>query len=169
MPNDLEIHDEAGPADAAARILPGGRCVILLHALPDGSSHFDWLLETVIPAGEAETDEARTLAAFRSQHSPDALQRDSQAELHAIALHRRRYLHFEGPLGGNRGEVRRVRSGVIENVEMPSSQPAELTLGIRWDHAPGRPARSHVHRLLRDGADRDRWRLCCIRVESRAE
>lgn len=77
--------------------------VLLRHTLPDGSWHYDWMLETR-PGGPLTT--------FRVQHRPDALE-TRWFEAHRIADHRREYLTFEGPVSGERGHVRQLASGSL--------------------------------------------------------
>jgi hypothetical protein len=77
----------------------GTRCVLLLHQLPTGTWHYDWLLDP---------GESLPLIAFRTDvYIPDAASFDAVR----IDPHRRLYLDYEGPISGNRGEVRRVASG----------------------------------------------------------
>lgn len=82
---------------------PARAWVLLRHTLPDGSWHYDWMLETL--AGGP-------LVTFRVQHRPDAPE-TRWFEAERIADHRREYLMYEGPVSGNRGEVRRVGAGVV--------------------------------------------------------
>ncbi len=77
--------------------------VLLRHTLPDGSWHYDWMLETR-PGGPLTT--------FRVQHRPDALE-TRWFEAHRIADHRREYLTYEGAVAGNRGEVQQVSQGSV--------------------------------------------------------
>jgi hypothetical protein len=83
-----------------------GRMVVLLHTMPDGSSHFDWLLER-------EPEEAPAsggLLTWRVSRRPDEA---SPGCLWArrLADHRAEYLHYEGPVSGGRGDVRRLARG----------------------------------------------------------
>lgn len=81
------------------------RFVVLLHTLPDGSSHFDWLLER--PA--AEGGEPGGLMAWRLEQFPGA--RCAAVRAERMEDHRRIYLEYEGPVSGGRGSVRRVVEG----------------------------------------------------------
>jgi len=74
---------------------------LLRHTLADGTFHYDWMIQTA-PASDLLTfrcgvriDEAAT-DSFEAERLPD---------------HRQRYLAYEGPLSGGRGEVERVASG----------------------------------------------------------
>ncbi len=61
------------PASAFAVAVPSPvpRTVVLEHTLPDGSRHFDWLMEPAEPGPDA-TDEDRSLLAFRLAARVDA-------------------------------------------------------------------------------------------------
>ena len=75
------------------------RFVLLLHALPDGTSHYDLL----IGRGEA-------LAAWRLPAPLTGLPPEG-AEAVRLADHRTLYLTYEGEVSGGRGTVRRVDAG----------------------------------------------------------
>ena len=80
-----------------------GACVLLLHELSDGDSHYDWLIEPDRPADAP-------LLAFRIQDRIDlSIVPTFQAE--RIADHRRIYLAYQGPISRNRGRVRRLAEG----------------------------------------------------------
>jgi len=81
---------------------PGHPTVLLRHDTPQGPHHFDWLLD---PDGGDNSP----LLTFRVSQRIDRGPATFRAE--RIADHRRRYLHYEGPLTGGRGSVRRVASG----------------------------------------------------------
>jgi len=78
--------------------------VILRHDLPDGSSHFDWLLAVDDPP-------TMPLLTWRCTARPDVITRGGALALRRIEPHRIEYLDYEGPVSGNRGAVRRVASG----------------------------------------------------------
>jgi hypothetical protein len=82
-----------------------GRTVLLLHELPDGSSHLDWMIQ---PGPDHGGD--TPLVSFRV-----ALRIDSGEWGcflgERIADHRAAYLDFEGEIAGGRGRVRRVAEG----------------------------------------------------------
>ncbi|MBL9031995.1 MAG: hypothetical protein JNM80_09850 [Phycisphaerae bacterium] len=78
-----------------------GRAVLLKHTIPDGSWHYDWLVERAPGAA---------LMAFRVRDWIDgALGPGFEAE--AMPDHRRDYLDYEGEVSGGRGRVERVAIG----------------------------------------------------------
>ncbi|MFO0785891.1 MAG: ATP-binding cassette domain-containing protein [Phycisphaerales bacterium] len=88
-----------------------GRCVVLRHDLPDGTSHLDWMLE--------RRDPAAGLLSFRLSIGSD-VERPGVIEAERIGDHRREYLEREGPVSGGRGSVRRLAS--LEVVELVESE-----------------------------------------------
>jgi hypothetical protein len=78
------------------------RFVLLLHVLPDGSSHYDFLLER-----------GDVLAAWRLP-APLAELPPEGAEAERLKNHRMVYLTHEGDVSGGRGTVRRVDEGTYE-------------------------------------------------------
>lgn len=98
------------------------RMVLLLHTLPDGSSHYDWMIDPPTPrrrdaTGQADPD-ARDLLTFRVQERID-LPRVKEFSATRIENHRRLYLTFEGEIGPavakgpSRGTVKRVARGRV--------------------------------------------------------
>lgn len=88
------------------------RCrYVVLHHEGIAEPHFDFMFETS-PGSE-------TLRTFRLSIWPmtDSLNEQEAVEL---ALHRRAYLTYEGPVSGDRGTVRRVEEG-----EFDAQLPAE--------------------------------------------
>jgi hypothetical protein len=88
-PTDFSA-DQSGAADVL-------RYVVLHHTGID-KPHFDLMLETA---------PGSLLATWRLPRWPV----DEQLPIDKLAAHRRDYLEYEGPLTGNRGEVRRVLAG----------------------------------------------------------
>ena len=80
--------------------------VVLKHELPDGSTHFDWLLG-VDAAGE------RSLISFRTKERPDKHAENRWVNLDSRPDHRPEYLHTEGKLDGDRGTITRLARGEI--------------------------------------------------------
>jgi hypothetical protein len=108
-----------------------GRMVVLHHLLPDGSAHFDWLIHRpspessrpmrnpagvpAEPPGPLDPD-ARILLSLQTQSRPDD-PRSGVFAARQLPDHRAIYLTFEGPLSGDRGQVRRVAQGVVHRLE----------------------------------------------------
>lgn len=88
----------------AGRIASGmAHAVLLEHRLPDGSFHYDWMMErlpgsTLVTFRVGERIDLGEVVAFRATRLPD---------------HRAVYLTYEGPVSGNRGDVRRLAQGDI--------------------------------------------------------
>ena len=80
--------------------MPPLRFVILRH---EGINppHFDLMFES------SPGSDLRTFRCFEWPPNPGA-------DLLALANHRRAYLEYEGPVSGNRGQVRRVLSGTCQ-------------------------------------------------------
>ncbi len=104
--------------------------VLLQHDLPDGSSHFDWLIEPTAglppaPAGQARDPNERCLLSFRVL---DRIDRPNVELFPADRLHdhRRHYLTFEGVLppkaGQPRGSVRRVARGYVHDLAITTDR-----------------------------------------------
>lgn len=92
------------------------RTVVLRHDLPDGSHHFDWLIE---PADKVNPDptpspDDRVLITWRCTDWPPQHSRAAfhiQGNVVRLTPHRRLYLDYEGPISGGRGAVKRVAQG----------------------------------------------------------
>lgn len=74
------------------------RYVVLLHNCPDGTAHYDLMLE-----------EERALATYRFSDLPADR---SQIPLERIHDHEMRFLSYEGPVNAGKGSVVRVEAGV---------------------------------------------------------
>lgn len=116
--------------------------MILRHTLPDGSWHFDWLVES--PGLEA-------VPTWRTGHARPDDPGVEAFEARRIGEHRRLYLDFEGEIAGGRGRVERVAWG-----EVVDAQWGEGELVLSADFA-GRAARL-VGRLI----EVDRWRFVAL-------
>lgn len=77
--------------------------VLLEHTLPDGSLHFDWLIER--PRDQSE----HRMITFRCQIDPLADQNQPWIG-HRLPDHRAHYITHEGPVSNDRGAVRRLWS-----------------------------------------------------------
>lgn len=80
--------------------------IVLKHELPDGTSHFDWLLSVDAAC-------KKPLISFRVSERPDLLNESRWVDLDARPDHRPDYLKIEGKLEGDRGVVTRLASGSI--------------------------------------------------------
>lgn len=92
------------------------RAVILRHDLPDGTWHYDWMIERSIPDLEPRPGSGpeRRLLTFRLDPAPTPPPADpGGGPFEAVRLpdHRARYLEYEGPVSSDRGRVTRVASG----------------------------------------------------------
>jgi hypothetical protein len=96
------------------------RTVVLEHRLPDGDSHFDWMIERSGPG------EDRRLITWRTECRPD-LVLEFRGE--RIGDHRAAYLEFEGELSGGRGQVVRVASG---RVSWLCQDEREVRVRVEW-------------------------------------
>jgi hypothetical protein len=113
------------------------RFVILLHR-DDAGEHWDFMIE-----------QESTLATWKlpaDPADPDALPIQGTR----IADHRKRYLDYEGPIAGGRGDVSRVDEGTCD-VHLSSGREWQITLA-------GRRARGRF-RLERRDPDADAWTL----------
>lgn len=83
-----------------------GRMVLLRHDLPDGSHHYDWMLER---------ENGRALLTFRvgvRLDEPGCTRFDATR----LGDHRAAYLTYEGDVSGGRGRVTRVAAGTVEGL-----------------------------------------------------
>ena len=80
--------------------------VILQHDLPDGTSHFDWLLAV-------DSNGEKPLISFRVQERPDLVNESRWVDLDSRPDHKPEYLQIQGKLEGNRGVVTRLANGKI--------------------------------------------------------
>ncbi len=120
------------------------RMALLRHTLPDGSWHFDWLIEHAAGAERVMT--------FRAGVRVD--EGAAGAEVTRLADHRRVYLEYEGEVSGGRGEVRRVAEGRCGGVVV---EEGRVSLLAAWtDGATRRVEIMRVHgdawRVVRDEA-----------------
>jgi hypothetical protein len=96
--------------------------VVLQHDLPDGTTHFDWLL-----AVDAKAE--NPLLSFRVTERPDLLNENRWVELDPRPDHRPEYLYLEGELDGDRGTVTRLGKG---NVFIWKEIPHGWNMMIDW-------------------------------------
>ena len=98
------------------------RTVVLEHTLPDGTSHFDWMIEDPVLEGD------RRLATWRTTHRPDRAEGSFVGE--RIGAQRSAYLTFEGVISGDRGSVRRLVSGTAD---WEVADAGRVTVRISWE------------------------------------
>jgi hypothetical protein len=115
------------------------RFVVLLHETPANyarGTHFDLMLE--------QAGVLRTWAIDRFPVVGDS------AVAERLADHRLAYLAYEGPVAGDRGQVRRVAAGDYELLE---ENDAQLVIRLAGDSLCG------VLALTADDNDTQRWRV----------
>jgi len=120
------------------------RYVLLHHRTPPGyprPNHWDFMLETTEGdlwtwALEEEPVAGRTIAAER------------------LANHRAAYLTYEGPVSGDRGEVRRIDAGTYE---LLAESNAEFVVRLSGDQLGGRLRLSKEE----TAPDAQRWIVDC--------
>ncbi|GEM_PF-1241597 len=131
MGPDAIGHDAASPgADYRA-------CVVLRHDLPDGTWHYDLMLE--LRPGIDQDFRLATLrltpaaAGQRALTLASGVDLDPQAPCQHLPDHRGLYLAYEGALSNNRGSVRRVAQGLclIQRCDAEIIL-ARLNLGAGW-------------------------------------
>lgn len=94
-------------ADAGTGDRSAARWAVLRHALPDGSHHFDLLIQ---PPG---ADPLARVPTFRCPHQPGGVGPGADQRVEVLGDHRAVYLWYEGPVSSGRGQVRRVAGGAV--------------------------------------------------------
>lgn len=127
------------------------RTVQLLHELPDGTSHVDWMIACDRAGREP-------LVSFRLPRRIDELKPGQRMAAERIADHRPAYLDYEGPVSDERGSVRCLAWGtVVSEHRRPSSWDFE----IRWhDSGDGMSVRQRL-RLEPLEAGARAWEAVC--------
>lgn len=88
------------PCPSTTPASPSLRFAVLWHSFPQ--PHWDWMFE-----------QGGKLTTFRSSpNCLEALQSGIPQIWTLLPAHRRQYLDYEGPVSGNRGEVKRVLGGI---------------------------------------------------------
>ena len=123
--------------------------VLLLHALPDGSNHIDWMM-----ARDAKNE--RPLVSFRLSERLDRLEAGQSLPAQRIQDHRPAYLAYEGEVSGGRGNVKRLSGGTI--IQQRESPDAKLHLEVSWDSGDGV---SIVQQLTLQQKNPSQWLVNC--------
>lgn len=127
-----------------------GRMVLLQHDLPDGNSHYDWLIERDV-IGQQRADvhgrdpDERCLIAFRVLDRVDG-EKVEGFSADRMADHRYAYLEHQGAVSGGRGTVTRVATGIARHIV-----EAEGTISIRGKWSQGE------ERVWKGKVDADLW------------
>lgn len=83
--------------------------VLLRHDLPDGSWHYDWMLD--LPGADGGAGGRGGLVTFRVLERPETVGVGGVIAGERLADHRRVYLTYEGEVSGGRGRVTRLARG----------------------------------------------------------
>lgn len=97
--------------------------VQLLHQLPDGSDHVDWMIAVEMRA-------TSPLVTFKLPYSLQKISPDHPITARRLADHRPAYLSYEGPVSGDRGTVRRIARGHLTRCQRFENQ---WHLTIAWE------------------------------------
>lgn len=132
------------------------RTVQLLHELPDGTSHVDWMIARDQAGREP-------LISFRLPRRIDELKPGQRMAAERIADHRPAYLDYEGAVSDKRGTVRRVAWGTVVSEHR---QGSSWDLEIRWeDRGDGMSIRQRLRLApLEDGGMA--WEAVCEAAEA---
>lgn len=142
------------------------RMVLLQHTLPDGSRHYDWLIEPVgagpgsVSARAVESanpsPDDKCLLAFRVIDRIDH-PKVTAFPADAMPLHRRKYLDYQGDVAG-KGSVRRVASGMVRKVEVMGHEKDGVmdAISIRAKFTGGGSGLEYTWAGIREG---DLWQF----------
>lgn len=132
------------------------RTVQLLHELPDGTSHVDWMIARDRAGREP-------LISFRLPRRIDELKPGQRMAAERIADHRPAYLDYEGAVSDKRGTVRRVAWGTVVSEHR---QGSSWDLEIRWeDRGDGVSIRQRL-RLAPVEGGATAWEAVCEAAEA---
>lgn len=105
------------------------RTAIIEHIAPD-NLHYDWLIEDPnLPNPKAPNAGLWTARILSPPHHWPHLGRFT---LQTLPPHRRLYLHYQGPISGNRGRVRRIAQG---HCLVYCWSPSRIVLTLRLNHS----------------------------------
>ena len=131
---------------------PDHPTVLLLHELPGGTQHVDWMIAQDVHGRDP-------LITFRIEQRVDLLTEGRRVEARRIADHRPRYLSYEGPISGDRGMVRRLAAGRVVRFER---DPHTWRIDVVWRPAADRQRLA----LTRRDAAGGRWTIEALVVEA---
>ena len=140
------------------------RTVQLVHVLPSGAHHIDWMIESR-PGLHAP------LLTYQINSPLDAPPTTNDAIATRIDDHRRRYLWYQGDISDNRGHVTQHACGFVATLRNNAAgQPQHLSLvwTRRIEHGALIPCwipQTIEFTPLSDGitqSDTDRWRISVV-------
>lgn len=108
--------------------------VLLVHTLPNGESHYDWMIASDVIG-------RFSLYTFRLPHRLDLMAPGEETIGDRIGDHRAAYLTYEGPVSGDRGEVERIAAGSIDHL---GQWPHCWRLDVTWDQPGESPVRQSI-------------------------
>jgi len=106
------------------------RMVVLEHTTAH-DTHLDWMIQSPVPT----PDPRRTLWTARLRPHPRSWPEAQRFAVQPIALHRTRYLDYEGPTSDGKGRVKRVAAGHALIHEWSDQR---ITLTTDWPDNRGR-------------------------------
>ena len=109
----------------------GTPTVQLRHELADGQWHVDWMLAR---------DETSPLVTIQLKDRLDRLEKGLAVLGNFLGDHRRRYLTYEGPLTGGRGEVHQVATGHLLKWVCDGDK---WWITVQWDNGPQQQLQIH--------------------------
>lgn len=138
--------------------------VLLQHTLPDGSRHYDWLIEpvgagpgsAVARLAEMSDPDDKCLITFRVLDRLDHPKTTAFAA-DPLPLHRRKYLDFQGDIEG-KGSVKRIASGMVRKVEVMGHEEDGVmnALSVRGKFTAGGAGLEYTWAGIREG---DLWQF----------
>ena len=109
---------------------PCVRMVVLEHTTPH-DTHLDWMIQSPVPTPDPDY----ALWTARLDTHPRDWPTHPNLGIEPIALHRTRYLDYEGPTSDGVGIVKRVAAGEAVVHEWSD---VRITLDAQWENVSGR-------------------------------
>jgi hypothetical protein len=128
--------------------------VVLLHELPDGSSHLDWMLRA---------PDAASLMTYRMTNRVDQMAAGGVAGATRLPDHRLAYLEQEGRVSRGRGTVRRLARGRVLDRTLSCNAMGAFRVLIEWSG----PGAARLQRLLVDACGPDECVVMCEGADDR--